>query len=51
MAQKLLRKTSIPIKEIAYECGFTSVVYFNQRFKKLSGMSPGQYRKHQVFDV
>lgn len=44
MAQKLLRNTQIPIKEIGFECGYISTVYFNQRFKKMTGMSPKQFR-------
>jgi AraC-like DNA-binding protein len=45
MAWILLRKTSIPVKGIAYEYGVASVVYFNQKFRKISGMSPGVYGK------
>ncbi|WP_297086499.1 AraC family transcriptional regulator [uncultured Draconibacterium sp.] len=45
LAQKLLRQTVMPVKEIAFECGFVSIVYFNQKFKTLTGMSPGDYRK------
>lgn len=45
LAQKLLRQTLMPVKEIAFECGFVSIVYFNQKFKMLTGMSPGDYRK------
>lgn len=45
LAQKLLRKTSLPVKEIAYECGFLSVTYFNQKFKKLTGTTPLEYRQ------
>lgn len=44
LAQKLLRNTQMAIKEIAFECGYTSIVYFNQKFKKMTGMSPGEFR-------
>jgi AraC-like DNA-binding protein len=44
LAQKLLRNTQLPIKEIAFECGFVSIVYFNQKFKKITGMSPSEFR-------
>lgn len=43
-AQKLLRNTELAVKEIAFECGYSSVVYFNQKFKKLTGLSPGKYK-------
>jgi YesN/AraC family two-component response regulator len=45
LAQKLLRNTKMPVKEIAYECGYVSIVYFNQKFKKMTGVSPGEFRK------
>ena len=43
-AQKLIRNTDLPMKEIAFQCGYTSVVYFNQKFKKLTGITPREYR-------
>lgn len=43
-AQKLIRNSDLPMKEIAYQCGYESVVYFNQKFKKLTGLSPREYR-------
>lgn len=33
------------IEEIAMECGFRSVTYFNKTFKKAMGISPTAYRK------
>lgn len=45
LSQKLLRNTQMPIKEIAFECGYESIVYFNQKFKKLTGVSPKKYRE------
>lgn len=43
-AQKLIRNSDLAMKEIAFQCGYTSVVYFNQKFKKLTGVSPREYR-------
>lgn len=43
-ARKLLRDTEMHIKEIGYECGFTSIPYFNQVFRKYTGLSPREYR-------
>ncbi len=43
-AKNLIRNTELPIKEIAYQCGYVSVVYFNQKFKKLTGVSPRAYK-------
>lgn len=39
----LIEDTSI--KEIAFGLGFDNVSYFNRLFNKLTGESPGQYRK------
>lgn len=33
------------IKELAYDTGFYDPAHFNNRFKKLTGMSPGQFIK------
>ncbi len=44
-ACKLLKDRSIPVKNIAVECGFSNVSDFSRFFKKQSGMTPGTYRK------
>lgn len=44
-AEKLLLKTSLPITEIAYQCGFSDVRYFNKHFMKWYKISPNKYRK------
>ena len=36
-------KMSIPIKEIALQCGFHDPYYFSRQFKKRYGMSPRSY--------
>ncbi|WP_309384718.1 AraC family transcriptional regulator [Cerasicoccus frondis] len=33
------------IKEIGYDLGFGSLFYFSRRFKQVTGMTPGEYRK------
>ena len=35
----------LSIKEIANNCGFDDVNYFNRFFKKYTGITPSQYRK------
>ena len=36
-----------PLLEIALECGFGSKSTFNDTFRRLTGMSPGAYRRQQ----
>ena len=46
MAMKLLfERQDLSIEEIALEVGFNDVQFFDKTFKKLVGMTPGQYRK------
>lgn len=42
---ELLKNTDKTITEIAYETGFTSQSYYDQRFRKMKGLSPLKYRK------
>lgn len=42
---ELLKNTDKTITEIAYETGFTSQSYYDQRFRKMKGVSPLKYRK------
>ena len=44
-AEKLLLETSEPITEIAYQCGFSDVRYFNKHFVKWYKISPVKYRQ------
>ncbi len=44
MAKNLLLSTSLPIKEIAYECGIPEPNYFNKQFRRATGLNPSLYR-------
>lgn len=47
-ASELLASTSLPIKEIAAECGFADINYFGKSFKSTMNMTPTAYRRqHQ----
>ncbi|MFE5320048.1 helix-turn-helix domain-containing protein [Paenibacillus sp. NPDC056579] len=46
-AQKLLRETSYKIIDIADAVGFENIAHFGRMFKKLTKMTPHEYRKHQ----
>lgn len=43
-AKQMLRMTKLPIKEVGFRCGFSSVQNFNRVFKKRMGQTPKQYR-------
>ena len=44
-ACSLLLSSDMPVKEIAYTSGYSSVEYFMYVFKKKMQMTPGEYRK------
>ncbi len=47
-AARRLRLTSLPVLEIALDCGFESYQTFTKAFKKLTGITPGMYRKSEL---
>lgn len=44
-AKQLLSYTPLPQKQIAEECGFSNIRYFNHVFKKATSMTPGRFRR------
>ena len=44
-ASEMLRKTNVPIIEIALEIGYESPSHFAQVFRRVTGVSPRDYRK------
>ena len=44
-AKELLRKTELPILEVAMQSGFENVSFFIQKFKSATGKTPARYRK------
>ncbi len=44
-AQRKLITTELNISQIAYECGFNSLSWFNTTFKKIIGCTPKEYKK------
>ncbi len=47
-AQLLLVTTPKSIPEIASECGLSNLSYFSRLFKKVTGSSPGEFRKKNL---
>ena len=44
-ASNMLKKTDMPVLEIALECGYPNIRSFQRHFKALTGVSPSEYRK------
>ena len=47
-ASQLLLQSDDPIKQIAYDCGYSSRSYFHQAFVKSHGISPLEFRKQHA---
>lgn len=43
-AQNLLSNSDFSISQISAMCGFSSLSYFGQSFKRATGLSAGEYR-------
>jgi AraC family transcriptional activator of pobA len=44
-ARLRLRQSAAPIEQVAFSLGFRDPAYFNRFFRRLTGVSPGAYRK------
>jgi len=44
-SKELMRTTDLTFSEIAYKVGFGDSAYFSRIFKKLTGKTPGEFRK------
>ncbi len=45
MSKKLLQDTKLSVMEAASRTGFSSAAYYGKVFRRLCGMTPGEYRK------
>lgn len=45
-AKRLLLSTTLRISEIACRLGYNDIAYFSNMFRKIVGISPSEYRKH-----
>lgn len=45
-AKELLLSTSLPLKDVAEQIGYVNVSSFIRRFKQVTGMTPGEYKKN-----
>ena len=44
-ARRLLREADISIAQVAYRCGFSSQAHLTLAFRKVCGLTPGEYRR------
>lgn len=49
-AKEMLSQTNHSISEIAYWCGFENDNYFWRTFKRITGNTPGEYRKEKLLN-
>ncbi|MEC0181223.1 helix-turn-helix domain-containing protein [Paenibacillus peoriae] len=47
-AKRRLVETTAPVQDIAQQVGYTTSIAFGRMFKKLEGITPGDYRKMKV---
>lgn len=45
LAQRLLKDLSLSIHQVAYDCGFNNISYFNKCFKRATRLTPTAYRQ------
>ncbi|MCF8381337.1 MAG: AraC family transcriptional regulator [Bacteroidales bacterium] len=45
-ACKLLQESDLSISDICYQSGYNNLAHFNNQFKEICSVSPGQYRKN-----
>ena len=48
IASRLLSTSEESILNIAENCGYFNLSYFNRSFKRKYGMTPGEYRKSHI---
>ena len=44
-AKEILQDTDIPVTEVAHQVGYSDPNYFTSTFRRLTGITPSQYRK------
>ncbi len=47
-AKTLLRATALRCREVSVRCGYENSQFFCRLFKRATGLTPGQFRKHMI---
>ena len=48
LAERLLLATDATIGQIAHSCGFADGNYFGKAFRRLNGVTPGEFRSTRL---
>ena len=48
-AKRLLIENKTKIQDIAFDCGFGNLSHFNHQFKKITGLTPREYKKEHMY--
>ena len=46
-AKELLSETDMPVAAVGEKCGYTDSNYFSRIFRKSTGMTPTEFRRHR----
>jgi two-component system response regulator YesN len=49
-AKELLLQTAMQVQEIAHQIGYTDIAYFTRVFRRVTGLTPGNFRSKQSTD-
>lgn len=44
-AKRLLESTELPMEDISEQTGYSDTSFFRHLFKRLTGLTPGEYRQ------
>ena len=50
-AKELMQSGNLTISEISYKVGYSDNAYFSKTFKKITGLTPGEFRRNQSIGV
>lgn len=47
-SKDMLQRTDLPLQRVADDCGFSDIHHFSKTFKRVIGLTPGQYRTGDI---
>ena len=50
-AKSLLKETALPVSAVAASVGYEDNLYFSKVFRRVSGISPTEYRKADMSNI